>query len=422
MGWHSAFSWFRAQDLAWLLMFSALAWTLPSPTSAQLETLAGLAILQLVAPRLPVVSTTRGAVAVSALKLLLGFLLIGVTDGVNSPYFMVLLLPVISAATTLGGWATTVFTVLACAAQVAFITLAINIWGYEMTQNEFEEAAVRVIFLPVVGFLTWQLAESNRTEARRAQAAALELARANESLQAVEAAMRRTERLAALGQLTAGLAHELRNPMGTMKASAEMLLKQTGSANPVIQELAGYISSEVDRTNSLITRFLEFARPLQIRPAKADLNELVDQAVTRLERELSRYQVALHKNLAPDLAPLQLDVELMERVIANLVTNAVQASAAGSTVTIKTRPVPGGAELAVIDRGFGILPEHMEQIFNPFFTTKQDGVGLGLPIVSRIVDEHGGKLSVESEPGRGTLFALFLPSSVSDIGTAAVRS
>src|SRR5512143_2220155 len=116
----------------------------------------------------------------------------------------------------------------------------------------------------MVGFLTFHLVEANRTEARRAQSVAGELVQANRNLQAAEAAVRRSERLAALGQLTAGLAHELRNPMGTMKASAEMLAKQVGSRSPVVAELAGYICSEVDRTNSLITRFLEFARPLKL--------------------------------------------------------------------------------------------------------------------------------------------------------------
>src|SRR5690606_14340683 len=112
----------------------------------------------------------------------------------------------------------------------------------------------RVIFLPVVAFLTQQLAAANRVEAKKYQAAAEQLEEATRSLQVAEAAVRRSERLAALGQLTAGLAHELRNPLGTMRASAEMLTKRVGQQDEIAGELAGFISSEVDRTNSLITR------------------------------------------------------------------------------------------------------------------------------------------------------------------------
>jgi two-component system sensor histidine kinase HydH len=228
-------------------------------------------------------------------------------------------------------------------------------------------------------------------------------------LREAEANVRRTERLAALGQLTAGLAHELRNPMGTMKASAEMLARQVADSGPVAVELAGYISSEVDRTNSLITRFLEFARPLQIRRETCDLNELAEKTVRRVEREQAGSGISLHLNLAPELRPIAADGELLERALANLLVNAIQASPQGSTVTLKTRPTGHGVEIAVIDRGSGIAPELLEQVFNPFFTTKKDGVGLGLAIVSKIVDEHGGHLSVTSELGKGTHFLVDLP-------------
>jgi two-component system, NtrC family, sensor histidine kinase HydH len=398
----------HAPDFVWLALFSALALVSPRRSDAELQVLAGLTLLQVVAPRIQALSSPRGNLLVIALKLVLGFLLLGVTGGIASSYYPILLLPVVSAATTLGGWGTAVVTLLACVADLLYIPVALRL-GYELSFLEVRDAVLRVIFLPVVGYLTWQLAESTRTETRRAQTVAGQLAQANQDLREAEANVRRTERLAALGQLTAGLAHELRNPMGTMKASAEMLARQVADSGPVAVELAGYISSEVDRTNSLITRFLEFARPLQIRRETCDLNELAEKTVRRVEREQAGSGISLHLNLAPELRPIAADGELLERALANLLVNAIQASPQGSTVTLKTRPTGHGVEIAVIDRGSGIAPELLEQVFNPFFTTKKDGVGLGLAIVSKIVDEHGGHLSVTSEPGKGTHFLVDLP-------------
>jgi signal transduction histidine kinase len=120
--------------------------------------------------------------------------------------------------------------------------------------------------------------------------------------------------------------------------------------------------------------------------------------------------VSVYKNYDPALRPVSLDGEWMERVFYNLLRNAAEASAAGSSITVKTRPVDGFIEIAVIDRGSGITAEHRESIFNPFFTTKASGVGLGLAIVSKIIDEHGGRILVESEPGQGSVFRVLLPA------------
>ena len=165
------------------------------------------------------------------------------------------------------------------------------------------------------------------------------MAEANIHIRQAEDAVRRSDRLAALGQLSAGLAHELRNPLGTMKASAEMLLRHVGAENEVAREMAGFISTEVDRTNSLVTRFLQFARPLQLRLENADLAHTLDRAVALVERETEG--VAIYKNYAPEIPPFPFDAELMERVFYNLILNAVQATAPGGAVTVKTRAAGG---------------------------------------------------------------------------------
>ena len=399
--------WLRPQDFVWLLLFSALALVSTEPTPQEIALVFSLGLFQVVEPKFGWFNTARGTLWSTLIKLGLCYLLIGFTGGISSTYYVTLLLPVVSAATTLNLAGTTLITILAMLSYLSF--LIILDWSrYELTRFAVGELGIRVIFLPVVGFLTHQLAEANRVEARKYQAVAEQLEAANRNLQEAEAAVRRSERLAALGQLTAGLAHELRNPLGTMRASSEMLVKSVGAENEVAGELAWFISSEVDRVNSLITRFLEFARPMRLRLDTTDVTVLLDRAIEEMERHNPPLQVTIHRNYAPEIPPIPLDSELMQRVFYNLLINAVQASTAGSAITAKTRLVDHVAEISILDRGAGIPKEHIENIFNPFFTTKSDGVGLGLAIVSKIVDEHGGSIRVESEPGQGSAFRIYL--------------
>jgi two-component system sensor histidine kinase HydH len=399
----------RIQDVVWLLLFAIMAATGPDRHPGLVLLLFLLAGLQVVEHKFPSLATPGGSIAANLLKLGAAYLIVLRSGGIVSGYYWILLIPVVSAATTIGVSGTILFTVLASGAYLSFL-LMVDWSRYRIERDQVSELLLRLIFFAVIGYLTHRLAEALRVEARRAQAAAAKLAEANRSLQEAEAAVRRSERLAALGQLSAGLAHELRNPLGTIKVSADMLLKQTPADDPIASELAGFISSEVDRTNSLVTRFLEFARPLELRPTRAELTEVIDRAVAQLDRSTPRYDVTVYKNYSPDVRAFEFDAELMELVIFNLLLNAAQATPPGGAITVKTRPVDSMVEISVIDRGAGIQAKDVESIFNPFFTTKKDGVGLGLAIVSKIVDLHGGKMSVESEPGKGSVFRIFLPT------------
>ncbi len=394
----------RTHDAVWLALFAVVALAGPHREGAVIASLFTLAVLQVIEQKVAFFAPTRGAVIANLLKLGLCKAILVATGNVNSSYFWILLVPVVSAATTLGVGGTVIFTALACATYV----------GVDWTRYEFEpgqgaELVLRLAFLAIIGYLAQQLAEAQRVEAKRAQAAAEQLAEANRNLQEAEAAVRRSERLAALGQLSAGLAHELRNPLGTIRASAEMLVKSVPSGNEVTSELAGFIASEVDRANSLVTRFLEFARPLEARPGRADVTEVIDRAVEQLERVVPAMNVRVYKNYSPDVPLFPFDAELMERVFYNLLLNAAQATPPGGEVTAKTRLADGNVEVSVIDRGAGIAEKDFESIFNPFYTTKKSGMGLGLAIVSKIVDLHGGTITVESEPGKGSVFRVFLP-------------
>jgi two-component system, NtrC family, sensor histidine kinase HydH len=395
----------RPQDLVWLLLFGVIAAASETRDAWEIGMLAALAAVQVVEPKLTALSTRGGRVFWIALKLVLGYLLIGYTHGLSSPYFLVLLLPVVSAATTFGVLGSLVFALLSSGAYLSFLLFV----DWSQYSVDIQELVLRAVFLAMAGNLANMLAEDLRAESRKNRRAAQHLAEVNEQLHAAEEAVRRSDRLAALGQLSGGLAHELRNPLGTIKTSAEMLARNVAGENEVAREMAGFICSEVDRTNSLVTRFLQFARPLELRCEPAALTAVIDRAVTQVEREAP--QVTIYKNYAPEIPPVPLDAELMERVFYNLLLNAAQATAAGGAVTVKTRALDGVAEIAVIDRGNGIEARLRDSIFNPFFTTKPQGVGLGLAIVSKIVDQHGGKITVESEEGKGSTFRVALPLS-----------
>jgi two-component system, NtrC family, sensor histidine kinase HydH len=393
----------RPQDVVWILLFLILAVMSPFGDLSLYTMLAALASVQVLESKAPTLASTRGRILGLVFKFVVCFLLIGYTRGVESDYWPVLLLPVVSAATFFGLPGTMAVALVAGLIYLSMLTFV------DLTRYEIDVVALvgRIVFLAMIGNLAHRLAGDLRTQTREARHTAEQLAAANRQIQEAEEAVRRSDRLAALGQLSAGLAHELRNPMGTIRASAEMLNKSLSAENDVAREVAGFISTEVDRANSLITRFLQFARPLEIRPEPANLEHTIDGAIAMVEREAPG--IAIYRNFSPEIPPFPLDAELMERVFYNLLLNAVQATPAGGAVTIKTRAAEGTAEIAIIDRGAGIDAKHMETIFNPFFTTKPQGVGLGLAIVSKIVDEHGGKITVESEPGKGSIFRVLLP-------------
>lgn len=363
--------------------------------------LLGLAFLQLIEGRVPVLRTTPGRMTSVFLQLALGFELMRQTGGVESPYSLILLVPVLSTATILG----VIPTVIASAAAISALLvplLFIDWKHFEMVPDGWHVLAIRCLVMAAAAVLVNALGAAIRSESARNKAIAEKLAIANENLLAAEAAMRRAERLAALGQLTAGLAHELRNPLASIKGSADLLARTAGERDVMSRELGEIISSEVDRTNLLVTRFLDFARPLEPRREKSDITEIIDSAAKRAG-------VAIVREYSKEVPRLAVDPALMEQVFINLLSNAAQASEPGQPITVATRLVGHCAEINVIDRGSGIPAEKIETIFNPFVTTKQDGVGLGLAIVTKIVDGHGGKMTVDSEPGKGSTFRIGLP-------------
>jgi two-component system, NtrC family, sensor histidine kinase HydH len=266
----------------------------------------------------------------------------------------------------------------------------------------------------------------NRRQTRRYQELAETLAETNRRLEQAQAEARRSERLAALGQLSAGLAHEIRNPLGVIKGSAEMLGQRLGESNPIATELAGYISTETNRLSALVTRFLDFARPLHADLSQQEITTILDRALTDVASLWKGAPVQIEKDYARDLPAIAVDEGLCEQAFINIVQNAFDAmSATGGVLRVKVAPANAngrdGLEVRIEDTGPGIPVELREQIFNPFVTTKKTGVGLGLSIVSKIMDGHHGFVRVEDANGKGAGFVMFFPvaSETAETGKTA---
>ena len=224
--------------------------------------------------------------------------------------------------------------------------------------------------------------------------------------------MRRTERLAALGTMAAGLAHEIRNPLNAAHLQLTLLtrrLDRDGAADVSgAMDAARIVADELGRLTGLVREFLQFAKPQPLRLARGDLRSTVEEVVTLLSPEAASAGVTIELADGPRI-DAELDDERMKQVLHNLVRNAVEAVGKGGHVRLSLQAIDGEAHLFVEDDGPG-LPSPDAPIFEPFFTTKEGGTGLGLAIVHRIVTDHGGRITVDSRPGR-TVFEVRLPAA-----------
>jgi signal transduction histidine kinase len=220
--------------------------------------------------------------------------------------------------------------------------------------------------------------------------------------------IQRREHFATVGELAAGLAHEVRTPAGVIKGAAQFLSRE---APPKEREFLDIIVEEADRLNSVVTEFLEYARPADRTPLPISLREPVERALGRLHRERSKEMERIRTGIhfAEPPPKVNADPSEIERVVFNLLTNAVEAMPGGGDLTVRVNAAGGEARISVEDTGTGISQEDRPQLFRPFFTTRERGVGMGLAICRRIVEENGGSIAVETAPGKGSRFAVKLP-------------
>ncbi len=222
--------------------------------------------------------------------------------------------------------------------------------------------------------------------------------------------LRHADRLATIGQLAAGVAHELNEPLGGILGFAQLARKSAGLPPQADADLEKIVNASL-HAREIVRKLLIFARQMPAAKTKADLNRVVTEGLYLVEARCATEGICLDRDLDPELAGIVADPGQLQQVMMNLVVNAIQAMPGGGRLTIRTRNRPGGVTLSVEDTGAGMDEETLREIFNPFFTMKEvgQGTGLGLSVVHGIVTSHGGAIRVESEPGRGSRFDVDLP-------------
>jgi two-component system, NtrC family, sensor histidine kinase HydH len=281
----------------------------------------------------------------------------------------------------------------------------------EITQNISEDLAeianFRIIILVTLVVIMGLLFIVLRQIVKKA---GVILERRQEEQRRLEAQLHQSERLAALGEMTAGVAHEVRNPLGIISSTAELLRERLARYEPQ-NRLAQIIVEESNRLNEKVTEFLDFARPRIPNLRPCDLEATLNRSLELLQPEIERLGIKVSREYQLNGRPLMVDQDLLHQAFLNIFLNAIQAMPQGGHLTVSTSPGSNGhgGEIRIQDDGEGIGPEALKKIFNPFFTTKEKGSGLGLPIVKSIIEAHQGSLKISSTAGAGTTLTITLP-------------
>ncbi len=227
-----------------------------------------------------------------------------------------------------------------------------------------------------------------------------------------EAKLHHTERLASLGEMVASVSHEIKNPLGIVRSTAELLDKRLRDQAPSSKHLAEIIMTETNRLDDIIREFLDFARPQVPRFTKASINDPILKVIEFMQPELNKKQITIEPKLDYETKTIDIDKNLLYRAFLNLFVNAVQAMPDGGNLSVESMASEGKTNSVVVkisDTGVGISEEKIGMIFTPFYTDKNRGTGLGLAIVKNIIEEHNGTIDVESETGKGATFIITLP-------------
>ncbi len=230
-----------------------------------------------------------------------------------------------------------------------------------------------------------------------------------DSLERIGSQLEVSERLAALGRVTAGVAHEVKNPLNSMRLWVENLKENLSSENQVAQQGLKILDSEIDRLDRVVRTFLDFNRPVELRLGEISLGELLLEVTALARPQIEQAKVAAALECPASVPPVLADRQLLKQALLNLVLNACAAMPGGGRLTISLRRAGEMAEASIADTGRGIPPEARQKIFQLFFTTRPGGSGIGLATAFRIVQLHNGSIDFDSEVERGTTFRVQLP-------------
>lgn len=311
-------------------------------------------------------------------------------------------LPVVYAAIAFGWGGGIAAALLAAALYVPHI---LTTWQNEHHYAMEQYAEILMFF--AVGVLTGVLSDREKKRRAELQATADKLNQVYRELQSTFEQVKRADRLSAIGQLAAGLAHEIRNPLASIDGAAE-LLEAAGDRPELRTETVNIIRKECSRLNRLLTGLLDFARPRPPEWREVDLCHVLAVVIDLVSHSAGK-GIRFHKESPQSVLPIAGDEEQLTQVILNLTLNAAQAMPEGGDVWLSARQQDQGVLVQVKDQGCGIPDANLDKIFDPFFTTKDMGTGLGLSVVHQIVTHHGGAVSVSRNPGRGMTFSLFFP-------------
>ncbi|MFP6873660.1 MAG: ATP-binding protein [Verrucomicrobiales bacterium] len=269
------------------------------------------------------------------------------------------------------------------------------------------------VFYPENRYLNFYIKPVERKEEPESTAYVMLVRDITESRQSEEEKLE-SERAGALTMLAAGVAHEIGNPLNSMNIHLQLLERKLKKAVPELyeaelRELIDISAVEVKRLDHIIDQFLKAIRPSQPRIEPTDINELVKEAMRFLEPELNDRGLQLTLELHSALPPLQLDPDQIKQAFYNVVKNATHATPPGGSIVVHSDLTDEYVTVSFTDSGNGISAEDMSNVFQPYFTTKKSGTGLGLLIIRRIIREHGGQIKLASEEDKGTTVTLFLP-------------
>ncbi len=323
--------------------------------------------------------------------------------------------------------------------RLYYIPIIIAAFRYEWVGGVFSAGIITLIYLPhllqqwslspaqgwnklfevilfnVVGILTGVLVTRQAEERRRYQNTAKKLDKSLKELQVqskrlieTEENLRIADRLAVLGELTASLAHEVRNPLGSIGGAARLLAQDKLKPDEK-QEVSEILQKEVDRLNQVVESYLGAARNDSRRTHTFQLTEVVDSIQKLLAEKTRKKGIAFSIRLPSGSITLTMDLNQLYQILLNILLNAVDAMPDGGTITLIAQIEGDDLHLQVYDEGIGMSPETLDHIWDTFYTTKQNGTGLGLPIVRRMVDENDGSITIQSEPNKGTTVNIRLP-------------